>query len=140
MRQRSALAFGILLAAASTAPAQLQFAQTTVDAGTVYSGVSLSRKFEFVNAGKQAVEILDGKASCGCLKPRWAKEPIPPGGKGTIEVDINTLSQPPGPTAWGIRLSYRESNGPVQEAFLQLNVKLVCEVSAYPAALQLFTT
>jgi hypothetical protein len=30
--------------------------------------------------------VLDASASCGCTVPRWSKEPVPPDGKGSLEV------------------------------------------------------
>jgi hypothetical protein len=128
---------GLLLFAAA-APAQLHFPEPLVDAGTVHSGQPLVLRFEFDNTGEQTVEIQDAKSSCGCLKPRFPRGSIQPGAKGWVEVEINTLSQPAGPTSWRTELTYHEGKE-VKTAALQVHAQLVREVSAEPAALQVFT-
>ncbi|HRW21492.1 MAG TPA: DUF1573 domain-containing protein, partial [Bacteroidales bacterium] len=37
--------------------------------------------------------ISNVKASCGCTTPKWSKEPIKPGQKGTIEVVFDSAGR-----------------------------------------------
>lgn len=49
--------------------------------------------FTFTNTGTNPLIISNAKGSCGCTVPQWPKEPIPPGGTGTINVDYKPGSQ-----------------------------------------------
>src|SRR6516164_8704992 len=89
--------FFLVLATAANARAQLHFAQTTIDAGTLYNGQPLVRKFEFINAGKHPVDIIEAKASCACARPSLSQRSLQPGEKGWVELEVHTLGQPPGP-------------------------------------------
>jgi uncharacterized protein DUF1573 len=131
-----AAVFAVLLAA-PLAPAQLQFPQTTVDVGTVKSGQPLVRRFEFENIGKQPIGIIEAKATCACAKPRLSQWLVPPGEKAWVELDVHTLGQPAGPSAWGVRLACK-CGDQVGDILLQINATLVTEVRIEPAALQLF--
>lgn len=96
------LAGATFLASAQTAPAapdpnapEIKWDNTTIDYGTVTKGDenSASREFKFTNAGKSPLIISDCRGSCGCTVPTCPKEPIMPGGKGSIKVhyDINRV-------------------------------------------------
>jgi hypothetical protein len=129
---------GLLLAPPS-ASAQLHFAEPAVNAGTVLAGKPLSGQFEFHNAGAQPIQFIDAKPSCACLKPQLPQQPVPPGGKGTIEMAVNTLGQPAGPSAWAARIQYRQGDR-TAECTLVLKADLIAEVSCEPAALQLLAS
>jgi hypothetical protein len=51
-------------------------------------------QFNFTNTGSEPLIISDVKASCGCTKPKWSKEPVVPGGKGFITVSFNPSGRP----------------------------------------------
>ena len=53
-------------------------------------------KFNFTNVGDQPLVINQAVASCGCTVPEYTKTPIPPGGKGTVEVTYNGKGKFPG--------------------------------------------
>jgi len=50
--------------------------------------------FDFKNTGATALAIHKAVASCGCTTPVYPKEPIAPGGSGTIKVTYNTVGRP----------------------------------------------
>jgi len=51
--------------------------------------------FEFTNTGDAPLIITNVQQSCGCAPPRgWTREPIPPGGTGTIEAGYNPANRP----------------------------------------------
>jgi len=124
---------------AGGAAAQPTFTQPTFDAGTVYTGKPLSQAFAFVNTGTTPVTILDAKASCACLKPKFPAGPILPGQQGTVVMEVHTLGQLAGPASWGIQVKYR-AGAQDGEAKLVLQAQLVAEVTAEPAALQLLVS
>lgn len=45
--------------------------------------------FVFRNTGKEPLVISNAAASCGCTVPEYTKEPVKPGGKGSIKVTYN---------------------------------------------------
>src|SRR4051812_38295167 len=102
-RPRSPFRRGVLLLSAllaglaSTARAELHCAQASVDAGEVRRGPVLPQRFTLVNAGPRPIEITDVKASCGCLQPRLSSRQLLSGGECTLDLEVNTLSQPAGP-------------------------------------------
>src|SRR5262249_28395369 len=126
-----------VLLTAPLAPAQLQFPHTTVDVGTVKSGQPLMRKFEFENIGKQPVGIIEAKATRARAKRKLSQWLIAPGEKASVELDVHTLGQPAGPSAWGVRLACK-CGDQVGDVLLQITANLVTEVRIEPAALRLF--
>jgi hypothetical protein len=50
--------------------------------------------FEVINTGTAPLVISAVNPSCGCTTPKWTNEPIPPGGKGTIEAGYNPSGRP----------------------------------------------
>lgn len=55
---------------------------------------NVSFKFEFTNVGGQPIVIHNVQASCGCTSPEWTKMPVPPGGKGYVNVTFNPVRRP----------------------------------------------
>ncbi|MEO0403924.1 MAG: DUF1573 domain-containing protein, partial [Bacteroidota bacterium] len=69
----------------------LDFIEPVFNFGKTLEGDILSHSYEFVNSGKTELIITSVEPSCGCTVAKdWPKEPIPPGGKGAINVDFNT--------------------------------------------------
>jgi hypothetical protein len=64
----------------------IEFVKTVHDFGKIAQGEVVGTTFIFKNTGKSNLIIRDANASCGCTVPRWDKEPVPPGEKGTLEV------------------------------------------------------
>ncbi len=71
----------------------LKFKNTHYDFGTIKDGETFDYKFEFVNTGSKAINILDAKASCGCTVPEYPFVPIEPGEKGVIGVHYNSKTK-----------------------------------------------
>ena len=61
--------------------------------GTLIQGEKVSHGFVFKNTGKSNLVISSVKASCGCTTPKWTKEPIKPGQKGTIDVVFDSAGR-----------------------------------------------
>lgn len=60
------------------------------DFGLLEKGSNASCSFIFVNRAESPVIITNVKSSCGCTVPEWPKEPVLPGGSGSIQVRYNT--------------------------------------------------
>lgn len=83
--------------AAPAAPATGDFAVATVDNlvhdfGKIKQGVPVTHEFTFVNKGKVPMIITNAQPSCGCTVPSWTREPIPPGGSGTVKATFNAVA------------------------------------------------
>ncbi|MBX2926675.1 MAG: DUF1573 domain-containing protein [Saprospiraceae bacterium] len=69
---------------------KIRFDHTSHDFGDVEEGDIVNHTFPFTNVGKTPLAIAHVRSSCGCTSPNWPKSPIPPGGKGEIEVRFDS--------------------------------------------------
>src|SRR5689334_4293874 len=67
-----------------------KFEEDTHDFGTITEGEKVQYAFKFTNVGNGDLVIRSANGSCGCTVPEWPHEPVPPGGKGTINVTFNS--------------------------------------------------
>ena len=65
---------------------EIKFDEDVFDFGRITQGEKVSHQFSFTNIGTKNMIISGASGSCGCTVPEWPKEPILPGGKGTINV------------------------------------------------------
>jgi len=138
MRRVPSLSLCWLVLLSAAVRADLRFSQPRVQRGTVRNGVPLSQRFDFVNQSPGAVTITGLRASCGCLAPRLEKRTYQPGEQGTIFLEVNTLSQPAGPNAWRVDVTYQEA-GQEHVKHLELLAELITEVKVEPAQLSFST-
>jgi hypothetical protein len=117
--------------------ADLHFEQPSADAGEVRSGRALVYRFPFTNRGPEVVEITSLRASCGCMTPRLDRRVYQPGEQGELPLEINTLSQAPGPQAWQVQVGY-QTGGATQETTLELKACIRAELTVRPAAMTIF--
>lgn len=74
---------------------KIEFATTRHDFGNVReAGGRLSTEFTFTNTGTGNLLIIDATATCGCTRPEYPKQPIPPGKSGKIKVTYNPVGRP----------------------------------------------
>lgn len=73
-------------------PPRIAFTATTFDAGLVRQGDSIRHRFEFRNAGGRPLRLLDLRASCDSTVTQDAPNVVAAGGRGSIEVEIDTTS------------------------------------------------
>lgn len=64
----------------------MKFADTTFDFGNLTAGETVEHEFSFQNTGKSTLVVAGANSSCGCTVPEFSREPIAPGGKGTLKV------------------------------------------------------
>ena len=79
-------------------PAQnsvLEFPQQVWNFGTIREADgAVSHEFEFENKGKSPVVIEKVTVTCGCTTPQYSREPVRPGGRGTIRIAYNPEGRP----------------------------------------------
>lgn len=73
----------------------LEFTGAVYDFGTIREEDGpVSHDFEFTNTGKIPLVIERVEVSCGCTTPRYDREPVRPGGKGTVRVTFHPEGRP----------------------------------------------
>jgi hypothetical protein len=70
--------------------AVIKFETTEHDFGTIAKGGDGTYEFVFKNTGKEPLVLNNVRSSCGCTVPKWPKEPVKKGDKGSIKVSYNT--------------------------------------------------
>lgn len=71
----------------------MTFAKYEHDFGTIKQDSDNPVNFTFTNTGTEPLIIESANGSCGCTVPNYPKQPIPPGGTGTIEVEYKPGKQ-----------------------------------------------
>lgn len=74
----------------TTGTAFIKFTETEHDFGKVKSGERIGCFFNYENTGDADLVVASASASCGCTVPKYDRKPVPPGGKGTLEVVFDT--------------------------------------------------
>ena len=69
---------------------KIEFEETVYDFGKVHEGEKVEHVFKFKNTGAKDLRLLYSNTTCGCTVPDFSKEPIPPGGSGSIKVVFDT--------------------------------------------------
>lgn len=86
-----------LVAYAQQEQPEIKFDKTVHNFGTFSEKTPVQTAvFAFTNIGKAPLIINQAIASCGCTIPSYTKEPIMPGGKGTVKVTYNGKGKFPG--------------------------------------------
>jgi hypothetical protein len=136
--QGTPIALGILalLGGEGSARAGLHFAAVRVDLGEVRNGAKVGHDFRFTTQGPTAVEIVEVRPGCGCLRPSLERTTFRPGEEGVLRLEVNTRGESAGPHTWGLRLLYREGAEP-REVLLAVSAHVVTEVTLQPSALTL---
>ena len=98
--------------------AEIKFSETVHDFGTIYEeDGEATCEFFITNTGKTPLEITDAKASCGCTKPSFTKEPIAPEKTGYVKATYLAKGRP-GPFSKTISIYTN-----VQEAPFTVSIK-----------------
>ncbi len=85
--KRLILVFCVLLAVYGASAQHFEFAETSFDFGSVqHSLPKIEHRFHFTNDGDEPLVITRTLTSCNCVKVSYDKKPIPPNGKGFIDV------------------------------------------------------
>lgn len=67
----------------------ITFDLDTINIGELVEGEKRTLVYSFTNTGTETLQI-DLATACKCTDLGWTEDPIPPGGKGTIEVEFDS--------------------------------------------------
>ena len=126
--------FWLLLVNETPLIAKVRFLSISADLGELKTGVPATHAFILVNNSDTVVRITSVRGSCGCVAPKLQERTIPPGKKGCIPVELNTLGQQPGPHRWYVFVRYFVGMEE-RESSLQVLANLVSEVNIKPSRL-----
>lgn len=118
LRCQYVVALGFFLIAHQVAQAQLSFDPPSIDLGDVKTGQIFSHQIKVTNTSSASITVQEVKASCGCVRPMLEPSTLTPGATGILKLDINTLSSNAGPSTYGIKLRYPESNQLKEQQFI----------------------
>ncbi len=77
--------------------AKIAFEELNHDFGEILeNGGPQATEFHFTNEGTVPLVLNGVRASCGCTTPKWTREPVAPGEKGSISVSYNPRNRPGG--------------------------------------------
>jgi hypothetical protein len=74
----------------NTPKTTVRFDELKYDFGEINEGEKVYHTFTFTNTGDHPLLITNAVGSCGCTVPTYSREPIAPGGKGSIEVQFDS--------------------------------------------------
>ena len=75
---------------ADTGTVEIIFKDYEHNFGKVAEGEKIGYIFTFENKGTGNLVITSVSSSCGCTVPKYNTRPVPPGGKGNLEVVFDT--------------------------------------------------
>ena len=65
----------------------------TYDFGVIKRGPGAKHTFEFTNVGTEPIIVMNVTPSCGCTNVDWSKNPVLPGQKGFVQLELKTEEQ-----------------------------------------------
>lgn len=74
--------------------AAIQFEETVHDFGNIKEGEKVEHTFKFKNTGNVPLILTGVQPSCGCTASDYTKEPVAPGGEGTISLTFDSKGKP----------------------------------------------
>jgi hypothetical protein len=112
----------------TTAPDKpLFFAEPDFSFGTVTEHDTVSHTFRFINETREPVALEHVSHVCDCAQVIFAKDPIPPGESGEIEVLLDTAHQA-GPQLIAFEVYLKAQESPVSQLRLAGFVKPIMSV------------
>lgn len=99
----------------------IRFEKTEHNLGRILQGEKVGYNFIFTNDGDASLVIMDASASCGCTVPKYSKEPIGPGEKGSVEVVFDSSGRM-GQQSKTVTL---RTNGKVQIVYLTIKADII---------------
>lgn len=99
----------------------IKFDKEVYDFGECTEGDKVIKSIEFTNTGKLPLVINQAYGSCGCTVPKYNKEPIAPGKKGSIEIQFDS-SHKPGANTKSVMIE-ANTNPPITTVSFSVKVK-----------------
>lgn len=84
--------------------------------------------FHFTNTGDAPLIITSFRSSCGCLAPDFDKDPVPPGGRGSVRLRYDTKRV--GPINKSATLTSNATNTP--ELVLRIKGTVLADTASFP--------
>ena len=78
---------------ANPADAEVKFDFETLAFESATEGDEVMAIYEFNNIGQQTLEI-EIVSACDCMEVEWTRTPIPPGGRGKVEIVFDSTGRP----------------------------------------------
>jgi len=75
----------------AAAQPSFEWEESEYDFGKIEMGVPVTHTFHFINNGKDDLVISRIITSCACTTAEWPKQPIPPGGHGSITASYSAI-------------------------------------------------
>lgn len=73
--------------------AEIKFAETSHNFGSIEQGEIARYEFRFTNTGTEPLTLSNVSASCGCTTPKWPRESIAPGATAVITAEYNSAGR-----------------------------------------------
>lgn len=74
--------------------ASIEFEETVYDFGTIKDGEKVEHVFKFKNTSNVPLIVTGVQPSCGCTASDYTKEPVAPGGTGTVSLTFDSSGKP----------------------------------------------
>lgn len=74
--------------------AAIEFEETVHDFGNIKEGEKVEHTFKFKNTGNVPLIVTAVQPSCGCTASDFTKDPVAPGGEGTISLTFDSKGKP----------------------------------------------
>jgi hypothetical protein len=74
----------------NTGMPEFKFEKEAHDFGEIISGEKVTYTFKFTNVGNAPLVINTANATCGCTVPEFTKDPVQPGGTGSVAVTFDS--------------------------------------------------
>ena len=74
--------------------AAIEFEETIHDFGNIKEGEKVEHVFKFKNIGDAPLIVTAVQPSCGCTASDFTKDPVAPGGEGTISLTFDSKGKP----------------------------------------------
>lgn len=74
--------------------AAIEFEETTHDFGNIKEGAKVEHVFKFKNTGNVPLIVTAVQPSCGCTASNYTKDPVAPGGTGTVSLTFDSSGKP----------------------------------------------
>lgn len=116
---RQALGMVVLvITLTSQAQAELVISEAALDLGKVRSGQIFEQRIPLVNSSAAAIEVVEVKSGCSCIKADVEPRVIPGGQKANLLLRVNTLSAAAGKHTWRVTVKYRSGAEQTETAML----------------------
>lgn len=115
----------------------LRFEKEYLNLGRIETVEDIIRNFPFVVRGNGPLEILDIRASCGCIQPSLSKRLYQPGERDSLKFGIHSPSQNQGKKRYEVSVTYRQQSQ-VRTVTLLIDLELFKPIIVEPSTLLLY--